>query len=135
MKSHTPRYVEVGSYCGRSTVVFGSVAKSLSTGAKIYAVDPHDGKVGALDQVIVNGAPTLERFKRNIKAANLTEYVETIQKYSYEVKWEKPIQVLFIDGLHDYTNVARDFFQFEQWVVPGGLHRISRFCRLRLPRR
>jgi cephalosporin hydroxylase len=112
--------VEVGSYCGRSTVVFGSVAKSLSTGAKIYSIDVHDGKVGALDQGIINGAPTLQSFKRNIGAANLTDYVETIQKYSYDVKWDKPIQMLFIDGLHDYTNVARDFFQFEQWVVLGG---------------
>jgi hypothetical protein len=43
-----------------------------------------------------------------------------IQKHSYEVTWDKPIQILFIDGLHDYTNVARDFFQFERWVVPGG---------------
>jgi len=112
--------VEVGSYCGRSTVVFGSVVKALAADAKIYAIDPHDGKVGALDQGIKNCGPTLERFKRNIASAELTEYVETIQKYSYEVKWEKPIQILLIDGLHDYTNVARDFFQFEPWVVAGG---------------
>jgi glycosyltransferase involved in cell wall biosynthesis len=112
--------VEIGSYCGRSTIVFGSVARLLSTDAKIFAVDPHDGKVGALDQGVVTGKPTLERFKRNIEAAGLTEYVETIQSHSYEVNWNKPIQVLFIDGLHDYTNVARDFFQFEQWVVAGG---------------
>ena len=32
----------------------------------------------------------------------------------------RPIHILFIDGLHDYTNVARDFFQFQQWVVSGG---------------
>ena len=112
--------VEVGSYCGRSTVVFGSVVKTLSPDTKIYAIDPHDGKVGALDQGISTGAPTLERFNRNIEAANLTKYVEVIQKYSYEVRWDKPIHILFIDGLHDYTNVARDFFQFQQWVVSGG---------------
>jgi hypothetical protein len=112
--------VEVGSYCGRSTVVFGGVAKAISNDTKIFAIDPHDGKVGALDQGIKTCAPTLERFKRNIQAAGLTEYVEAIQKYSYEVKWDKPIHLLFIDGLHDYTNVARDFFQFEQWVVDRG---------------
>lgn len=112
--------VEVGSYCGRSTVVFGSVVKTLSSDTKIYAIDPHDGKVGALDQGIQTCAPTLERFKRNIEAANVAEYVEPIQKCSYEVNWDKPIDILFIDGLHDYTNVARDFFQFEPWVVSGG---------------
>ena len=112
--------VEVGSYCGRSTVVFGNVIKALSRDAKIYAIDPHDGKVGALDQGITTGAPTLERFKNNIAAANLTNYVEAIQMYPYEVKWDKPIHILFIDGLHDYTNVAKDFFQFERWVLSGG---------------
>jgi hypothetical protein len=112
--------VEVGSYCGRSTVVFGSVVKTLSPEAKIYAIDPHDGKVGAIDQGITSGEPTLIRFNRNLEQADLTKYVEVIQKHSYEVTWDKPIQILFIDGLHDYTNVARDFFQFERWVVPGG---------------
>jgi hypothetical protein len=36
------------------------------------------------------------------------------------VTWDSPITLLFIDGLHDYTNVARDFYQFEQWVVTNG---------------
>jgi hypothetical protein len=112
--------VEVGSYCGRSTVVFGSVVKTLSPDGKIYAIGPHDGKVGAMDQGIISGEPTLKRFNRNIEQAELTKYVEVIQKHSYEVTWDKSIQFLFIDGLHDYTNVARDFFQFERWVVPGG---------------
>jgi predicted O-methyltransferase YrrM len=112
--------VEVGSYCGRSTVVFGNVVKALSRDAKVYAIDPHDGKVGALDQGITSGAPTFARFTRNIAAAGVAEHVEAIQQYSYEVNWDRPIQILFIDGLHDYTNVARDFFHFEQWVVSGG---------------
>ncbi len=115
------RLVEIGSYCGRSTVVLGSVARALDPQARIYAIDPHDGRVGALDQGIQQRAPTLERFKQNIAAAGLTGLVEIIQKYSTEVVWHEPISLLFIDGLHDYTNVARDFFQFEQWVVSGGL--------------
>jgi predicted O-methyltransferase YrrM len=112
--------VEVGSYCGRSTIVFGSVVTLLSPHTKIYAIDPHDGRVGALDQGITAGAPTFERFSRNIEAAGLAKCVEPIRKYSYEVEWDQPIQILFIDGLHDYANVARDFFHFEAWVVPGG---------------
>ncbi len=50
--------VEVGSYCGRSTCVIGSVAKAVRPSAKVYAVDPHDGRVGALDQGIKTMAPT-----------------------------------------------------------------------------
>jgi predicted glycosyltransferase involved in capsule biosynthesis len=112
--------VEIGSYCGRSTVVLGAVVKALSPAAKLYAIDPHDGKIGALDQGVETVSPTLSVFKKNIASAHLTETVEMIQKCSYEVTWDSPITLLFIDGLHDYTNVARDFYQFEQWVVTNG---------------
>jgi glycosyltransferase involved in cell wall biosynthesis/predicted O-methyltransferase YrrM len=112
--------VEVGSYCGRSTVVLGSVAQAVAPETKIYSIDPHDGKVGALDQGIRAFPPTLEKFKRNIADAGLTGMVEIIQAHPGEVKWETPITLLLIDGLHDYANVAQDFFHFEPWLVPNG---------------
>ena len=50
--------VEVGSYCGRSTVVLGSVLQSLRLpDARVYAIDPHDGRVGALDRGSNNCRP------------------------------------------------------------------------------
>ncbi len=113
--------VEIGSYCGRSTVVLGSVLQSLGlVEARVYAIDPHDGRVGALDQGIQQVAPSLDKFQRNIAAAGLNGLVETIRSHSFEVPWEKPISFLFIDGLHDYMNVARDFYHFEKWVAVGG---------------
>ena len=45
---------------------------------------------------------------------------ECIRKCSFEVEWNQPICYLFIDGLHDYDNVARDFRHFEGWVTQGG---------------
>jgi len=113
--------VEVGSYCGRSTVVLGSVVRALSPAGKVYAVDPHDGRVGALDTGIRTMAPTLERFRRNIAAAGLSSVVEEVRQLSHEVVWDRPISLLLIDGLHDYVNVSRDFRHFEPWVEPGGL--------------
>jgi predicted O-methyltransferase YrrM len=114
--------VEVGSYCGRSTVVLGGALSALdgASGIRIYAVDPHDGMIGALDQGIKHVAPSLAAFRRNIADAGLHLIVEPIVKHSFEVEWDKPICLLFIDGLHDYANVARDFHQFEQSIVPGG---------------
>jgi hypothetical protein len=114
------RLVEVGSYCGRATVVLGGVAQALDPSARIYAVDPHDGRVGALDQGLQQKRPTLERFRRNIEAASLGEMVEVIQKTSAEVEWDAPVALLLVDGLHDYANVARDFFRFADSIVPGG---------------
>ena len=113
--------VEVGSYCGRATVVLGHVARIVRPEARIYSIDPHDGKVGALDQGLVSRGPTLEKFKRNMHRAGLTRAVEIIQKRSVETHWERPISLLLIDGLHDYASVARDFHHFERWVVPEGI--------------
>lgn len=113
--------VEVGSYCGRSTVVLGSAVQELSPDSRVYAVDPHDGKVGALDTGIRVMPPTLERFRRNIAGAGLAGVVEEVPQLSHEVVWQRPINFLLIDGLHDYANVSRDFHHFEGWVVPGGL--------------
>ncbi len=112
--------VEVGSYCGRSTIVLGSVIRTLDHSARVYAVDPHEGQVGASGQNLHQGAPTLERFRRNIAAAGLTEQIVTIQQRSYEVAWNQPISLLLIDGLHDYASVARDVAHFMPWVVATG---------------
>jgi predicted O-methyltransferase YrrM len=115
--------VEVGSYCGRSTVVLGAAlaASGNSHGVRIHAIDPHDGVVGALDRGLQRVPPTHERFLHNIGDAGIAHLVEPIVQRSYEVAWDKPISFLFIDGLHDYFNVMRDFHHFEPWLAPGGL--------------
>lgn len=116
----TRSIVELGSYCGRSTIVLGSVVKAICPEAKVYAIDPHNGEIGALDKGIRKVTPTLEKFKLNIAKAGLIDVVEAIQEYPFKVFWERPISLLLIDGLHDYVNVARDFFHFEPWVVDEG---------------
>jgi predicted O-methyltransferase YrrM len=115
--------VEIGSYCGRSTVVLGAAlsASGNPNGVKIYAIDPHDGIVGALDQGVQRVAPTRHRFLQNIANAGITHLVEPIVQKSIEVQWDKTISFLFVDGLHDYFNVARDFYHFEPWIAPDGL--------------
>ncbi|HVT45799.1 MAG TPA: class I SAM-dependent methyltransferase [Thermoanaerobaculia bacterium] len=114
--------VEIGSYCGQSTVAIGSAASAVSSSAKVYAIDPHGGFVGAADTPdgVYATHPTLEIFRRNISEAGLENVVEPIVKHSFEVKWTEPIGMLFIDGLHDYENVSRDYAAFERFVQPGG---------------
>jgi Methyltransferase domain/Glycosyl transferase family 2 len=114
--------VEIGSFCGRSTIVLGSVVQSLGASTKVYAIDGHDGIVGAAGSGTgtMSLGSTLDVFRRNIAENALTSVVEPVVKRSYEVTWDKPIALLFIDGLHDYDNVSRDFHHFEPWVVAGG---------------
>jgi len=112
--------VEVGSYCGRSTVVLGSVVRTLcgSQPGRLFAIDPHAGDVGTGSELQAT-SPTFERFSKNIAEAGLTDLIVPIRLCSYQVEWSQPICFLFIDGLHDYANVARDFHHFARWLTPG----------------
>jgi glycosyltransferase involved in cell wall biosynthesis len=115
-----PNIVEIGSYHGKSTVLLGSIAKSLFPKAKVYAIDPHDGRLGDADQGLDYFPPSYEAFKRNINSAGLSEIVEIICDHTCNVEWKADISLLLIDGLHDYLNVSKDFFHFSDWVVSGG---------------
>jgi hypothetical protein len=113
--------VEIGSYCGKSTVVLASAASSVRANARVYAIDPHEGLVGAEDGPggLASGPPTFERFHRTIVDAGLAGVVEAVRLRSFDVAWRAPIALLFVDGLHDYASVARDFFHFEPHLADG----------------
>ena len=112
--------VEIGSYCGRSTVVLAHAARAFGADQRVVAIDPHLGQVGAADQRVSQVAPSREKFLHNIAAANVADVVELVEQYSTQVAWNRPIGLLFIDGLHDYVNVSRDFAHFSPWVASRG---------------
>jgi tetratricopeptide (TPR) repeat protein len=112
--------VEVGSYCGRSTVVLASVIAAVAPHAQVHAIDPHKGEVGAVDTGTETILPTFDRFLENLTRAGVSRYVVPIRRRSYEVAWHDPIALLFVDGLHDYENCGRDFRHFEPWLARGG---------------
>jgi Glycosyl transferase family 2/Methyltransferase domain len=122
--------VEVGSYCGRATVVLGAMAKAVSNGSSVYAIDPHDGKLGARGEIVAGLADSSTRLLRHIEEAGLSGVVRHIRAYSGEVSWDTPIRLLVIDHLHDYASVAADFSALQRFVVDGGLvafHDYGRF--------
>ncbi|HTN53247.1 MAG TPA: class I SAM-dependent methyltransferase [Anaeromyxobacter sp.] len=113
--------VEVGSFCGKATLVLGRVAQALRPDARIHAIDPHDGRVGARDRGVLELGPTRQKFDRTILRAGLGERVRVVQARTPEVGWGEPIALLLVDGLHDYESVAADFRHLERWVGEGGL--------------
>jgi len=118
--------VEVGSYLGRSTLVLGNAVKMASKDSpKIYAIDPHEGDLsypGGPGKV----NPTKQKFIETMATSGLSDVVELIAKKSYEVTWDKEIGFIFIDALHDYANVSRDFNHFEKWI--GGRIAFHDYC-------
>ncbi|MFD8778371.1 class I SAM-dependent methyltransferase [Streptomyces sp. NPDC059916] len=113
-------FVEVGSYCGRATVVLGSVARARQDGTHVVAVDTFDGTVGAVGVDLHTGKPTYERFTATIASADLDDVVETVRARASDLAWGRPVSLLLVDGLHDYASVSADFASFARHVVAGG---------------
>jgi MMP 1-O-methyltransferase len=101
--------VEIGSFKGRSTICL-AMGSRAGHGVRIYAVDTHYG-------------PRLEEFKQNIERAGIDDLVEPLAGRSQEVAFDfdEPIELLFIDGAHDYESVRQDFERWVPKLVEGGV--------------
>jgi hypothetical protein len=106
------RILEIGSHEGRSTIVLAAAAEQRQ--ARVVAVDPH------LAGGMFGGAATREKFRTNVSDAGLADTVELIEEKSTDLRprWDEPIDVLFIDGKHDYWTVRDDL----RWAdhLPAG---------------
>ena len=102
--------VEIGTYCGKSTVFLGAAARIA--GAKVITVDHHRGSEEHQegweyhDSTLIDPEPgkfdTLPHFPRTITRAGLDEEVITIAGASTAVApvWGAFIGMLFIYGCH-----------------------------------
>lgn len=100
--------VEIGSWKGKSTVWLAKGSKD-GKGIKIYAIDPHKGS--SEHRKWYGKVWTFEEFKENIKKARVDDVVVPIVKTSEETvrNWDKLVELLFIDGAHEYELVKQDF--------------------------
>ena len=124
-------FLEVGSYCGRSTVWLGGAARRA--GRTLFAVDHHfgseenqpgwewhdtslvDPRTGRMD--------TLPFFRATIVDAGLTREVVTMVGDSPTVArgWGTPLAFLFIDGGHGVEPATLDHDLWTPHVAVGGI--------------
>jgi MMP 1-O-methyltransferase len=93
--------VEIGSWKGKSTICLG-LGSRAGASLPVYAVDPHaDYRFGD--------------FKTNVERAGIADLVRPIASLSQPAadQFEEPIELLFVDGSHEYELVLEDF---EKWV-------------------
>jgi len=113
--------VEIGSWKGKSTIWLGKGSKN-GENVKVYAIDPHKG---SSEHIKTNGEKTwtFHEFIRNIKTAEIIDIVVPIVKTSEKSAkdWNKPIEVLFIDGAHEYEFVEKDFLLYFPHLIDGGI--------------
>ena len=117
--SEPKQIVEIGSHCGKATYVLAAVAQACDPRTHILAVDNFDGIVGALDGGLQRRGPTLEKFKRMLAETQLTQRIEISVGPASIAVCERPVDLILVDGLHDYASVAQDFHAFSDRLAPN----------------
>ncbi|MFL6030206.1 MAG: class I SAM-dependent methyltransferase [Gaiellaceae bacterium] len=100
--------VEIGSWKGKSTVCLG-LGSQDGARVPVYAVDPHaDYRFGD--------------FKTNVERAGIADLVRPIASLSQTAAdgFDESIELLFVDGSHEYDLVLEDFEKWVPKVVDGG---------------
>lgn len=123
-------FVEVGSYCGRSTVWLGGAARQGNT--NLFAVDHHFGSEENQpgwewhDESLVDERTgrmdTLPFFRSTILDAGLADVVVTMVGDSPVIArhWTTPLAFLFIDGGHGVEPATLDYTLWTPHVAVGG---------------
>lgn len=123
--------LEVGSYCGKSTVYLGVAAKKNN--AVVFAVDHHRGseehQLGEeyhdadLYDADVALYDTFKDFRKNMRAADLDDTVIPLVSSSQVAakQWHTPLAMVFIDGGHSFEAAEMDYRSWAVHVKIGGI--------------
>lgn len=105
--------VEIGAFCGGSTVI---ISKSLAPDIRLTAIDcfvkTKSGLTGSLDCAKY----FVQKYGNIKKVVFINKRSEKLAK-----SWRGPIDFLFIDGDHQYQSVRRDYMDWSPFLVKGGL--------------
>ena len=123
-------YLEVGSYCGKSSIYLGGIAKRQ--GRVLFALDHHRGSEENqagwehhepdLVDADIGKMDTLPIFRRTVHDAGLEGTVVALVGDSPTVGavWDIPLALLFIDGGHGHEPAHRDYETWVPHVKVGG---------------
>lgn len=123
-------WLEVGAWCGQSTVYLGAAAEQRA--AVLYSLDHHRGSEENqrgwqyFDEELVDAVDgrlnTLGHWQRTVADARLEEVVIGLVGPSLVVAahFAQPLDVLFIDGGHAEAVAWGDFRAWTPKIVTGG---------------
>ncbi|HVB26315.1 MAG TPA: class I SAM-dependent methyltransferase [Mycobacteriales bacterium] len=103
--------VEIGSFKGRSTICL-ALGSRVGAGAPVYAIDPG------------HGFKRFDEFRANIERAGVDDLVIPVaarSEVAFQTFEPERIELLFIDGSHEYRQVMLDFAQWTSKLVDGGM--------------
>lgn len=123
--------LEVGSYCGKSTLYLAQAAKQNSS--VVFAVDHHrgseehqlgeeyhdadlyDSSTGLMD--------SFKEFRKNMRACDVEDTVVPIVAPSKIAakQWHTPLAMVFIDGGHSFEAAETDYRSWASHIKIGGI--------------
>ncbi len=123
-------WVEIGAYCGKSTVYLGAAA--MSAGSVLFSVDHHNGSEEnqpgwehhdpSLVDPDTGRMDTLRNWRKTINEARLGSHVVGVIGDSSTVSahWATPLAFVFIDGGHAEEVAWADYRGWARHIAPGG---------------
>lgn len=124
-------WVEIGSWCGRSSVYLGRAAREA--GRVLFAVDHHRGSEEHqpgegyhdpdLFDLELGRVDTLPALRRTLALADLEQSVIPVVGPSAAIgaAWSGPLSFVFIDGGHAMETALADYRAWSGHVARGGL--------------
>lgn len=122
--------LEVGSYCGKSTLYLGAACQAK--GNHLYAVDHHRGSEEhqpgeeyhdpELFDATAQQFDSFRAFRSTLQRADLEDCVVPIVASSKLAgrSWSIPLGLVFIDGGHSWEAALCDYQTWAPQVAPGG---------------
>lgn len=118
---------EIGSWLGKSSYVLARALDGRREG-KLICIDPFDASGDESSEKIYKNiknrldVPLVTEFTENMRKLGVVDRIKIITGYSHEVvkKFNEPIDLLFIDGNHDYNSVLRDYQDWSKLIRKGG---------------
>lgn len=127
--SRRGRVVELGSYCGRSSIVLAAALKDASFGS-LVCVDTFRGSAEHQPgcrhfdaETLVDGVVnTYPAFLQNLTQANLLDHVEVLQcsTLAAAAGFAESIGLLFVDADHDYEAIRSDLQAWASGIIQEG---------------
>ena len=129
--AHLGPCLEIGSYCGKSTVCIGTACRE--SGRVLFAIDHHLGSEEqqpgeayfdpALFDPAAGRIDTFRHFRDTLSRAGLQDTVVPIVCRSELAAraWATPLSFVFIDGGHALDTVSADYRNWSPHLMPGGL--------------
>ena len=123
--------VEIGTWCGRSTILLAAAAATAAT--HVITIDHHRGSEEhqpgweyhqpELVDPDVGKIDTLPVFRKVLATSGLEQHVIAVVASSQDVGryWNTPVGMVFVDGSHTDESAQRDYETWAVQVCEGGL--------------